>query len=459
MGFQVTVGRDFGWGQTLIRQAGHEGSHVTRHMREPNLRTIARTVQVATVCICMAAATALGQQTLSQYGDLRTTDDEDLVLLDQCAALSPEQYAAARKIVHRALSEVATLVGESRREWVKEYVQTSVTGGPENSDKSRAGEMAEKSRIRVAHIQTGEQAIERHALGELLALLTPEQVAGREVQPDEANDRGSGGWAGFERQRRLRTSEELDRGNDFTFNTISKLPANPRLVIHTLKLGSEDLKLARPILRRYEKDMDPVVIAQLKAIDEQRIRNTETLPVAGPDRQGDQSQRAEIKKLRVRALEDLERALSPEAARGLIEIRIAIELSLDSFEPPSKNWFVRLGAKEVQSLTPEQRSLIGSLSATADQRAADELRVLLHVLDRSYLTEPLMPEARAGLVDKARESLNRMVLRLIKDVESTLTPAQLEEFSLAGVGRKPGKAVLADPRASPPNSDWLKKTD
>lgn len=416
-------------------------------------------IQAMCALLLVMGATAretFGQQTISQYsmwwfggGQIF---DRDLGDLDEAVALTPDQKKAADAILRKATGDAAVLGGDVRRAWMKLFAGFEIPDDPDQM-MAKAQEFFGRNASTFTQHQDHLQALERDTMNALMGLLTPEQIAGRGGKEDAGEDRGSGGWGGFETARRVRIDEQPEWLGDC-------MPLSPLTLVPTLKLQGDDIKAARPIMRRYVKDLDPLLKKKLLFLDE-KIKRDRASPAefmtSGMGTPKDQMH-PEIRQLRIQVLGDLERVLSPDMSRRLIAARIGAELRLQ-LAPPSRGKVVVFCLQELPSVTPQQRDSIENASDAADQRAVEAVRNVLRELDRTAPGDALTWEAQWPIISKLQVVLQRMDAQLTRDVESVLTPVQLEACKLKTVDRKPGKAVLADDESSTPVSSWTKRSD
>jgi hypothetical protein len=413
------------------------------------MRLVSSSFCNAIMLLILAASPARGQQTITQYDDGFTPApfERELPDLDRAVALTPEQTERANAILHAGSLEAATLAGDLRRAIAKFMIKTVPADSMDQAFAQFKESWQEKYTL-IIQYQDRLLTVERRTMGDLLALLTPEQVKGHAIASDVEDDRGSGGWPAFERARRFRVAESMDwlQGD---------LPVSPRTAVAGLKLLGDDHRVARIILERYEQNESPLVVAFLQARDEQRAHQRETRSLDGGRLDAAVLRHPEIRQMRLRALKELGEQLTPEAARRLLGIRIACELRNDGLQPPGQS--TRLVLNSLASLSADQRRAIEDLSASADAQALKEIEKLLGAQDRMDYAEARSrgKGVRQAAMDNTKAALQVIVLDLLKDLNSVLSPAQRDELAVVSIQLRPGTSMFTEPASLVPSSSWI----
>ena len=388
----------------------------------------------AVAAVSVVPSSALAQQTISQFrGPVPVFTERDLTELDYAVALSPEQAAAERAVAEAATTEASILIGDFAQNWLLKE-SDAVAGVTDEKERQKIeGEVRTKKNRESFELYRQVQEIELRALKEMQAVLTPSQIKGRDSAGGTESvegDRGSGGWEEFEQWRRSLVTDERNR--------VFGAPASPRSVLSRMKLIDADQQFAMKVLRKYQRDVDPIAIATLAAREQSRTRQREAgsapadslSPVTDPEK---------IRQIRIRAYAELEKGLSAEGARQVVSARVGIELQ--ELQPPSKNDFVK-HLIELPSLSSVQKQAVRDLCDAADEASLQDAAKLLHQMDQAPPSDGTQDwKARQAKTFKTQMSIQKAAVLLLQDLQEVLTPDQLREFDLATAAQnQPGMA-------------------
>lgn len=418
------------------------------YCREVAMRTqCARVARLATVAVawCLLGAAgpnAAGQVAIAEYAGIGHAlfGVQDLDALDKAVKLTPAEREAAESLMRGAMARARSIQGKFYRRCGEESEAMQELVEKNGADYAEAYKNYTSSYAKnLLQINREIAAVERDALGDLMAALDREQI--------------EKGWPAFERYRRRIILDQYGYG--------AGMGTNPHALVGPLKLDAADTEAIVPILAHYEDEVDPLLILRMKGLErvsKEVAENGDYDPTvwARPE-----LARARIHRLNIRTSEAIERALSEEGRRLFLRQRVGAELQW-YLNPPSIDESVKRMFL-LTFLTPEQKERMRALATRADAAAFEVAFGEMRANDKAAMRdEESDPKTDAEELAKKVAELQRKgaaaASTLLKGLRAILTPAQQDELYGGGF-RGAGIDPFKEDRMPPIDSPWIVKPE
>ncbi len=412
-------------------------------MRSRCARAMGAAAVVMAWCLVGAAVPrAVGQVVIAEYAGVGHAlfGEQDLDALDKAVKLTRAQREAAESLMRGALRKARSIQGKFYRRCREESETLQSVAAREGTDYAEAYKKYMSSYAKSS-LQTNREiaAVERDALGDVMAVLDREQI---EI-----------GWPAFERFRRRIMLDHYGYG--------AGMGTNPHALVRPLKFDASDSAAIAPILAHYEDEVDPLLTLRMKGLERANKEVAESGEYDQAVWMRDDLVTVKIHRLNIRTSEAIEKVLSEEGRRLFLRQRVGADLQW-YFNPPSIDESVKQ-MLQLTFLTAEQadrmRELIGRADAAAFEVALAQLR---------ENDADAMREEQADAKKSAEEASRKIgelqqrgvvaVSTLLKGLRGVLTTAQQEELDAGVVGIAGTDPFKAD-RMPPIDSPWITKPE